>query len=137
MIENTGNKLSKEDLQGCLDCSLNLKEIAARLKCNGITVTSYLKKFGLKSEFKKKIDVDIDELYKLRVSSQWNYEDLAELYKCSKAGVRKICEHFDFPKIEVARLQDEVISKTEIKKINKKFKDDKSNMLLQELYDSL
>jgi len=137
MIENTGNMLSEEDLQGCLDCSLNLKEIATRLKCNGITVTSYLKKFGLKSEFKKKINVDINELYKLRVSSQWNYEDLAELYQASKSGIRKICEHFEFPKIEVARLHDAEIGKLEVKRISEKSKEEKTNILLQELLDSL
>ena len=136
MINNTDNKLSKEDLQGCLDCSLRLKEIATRLKCNGITVTRYLKKFGLKNEFKKKLNVDVDELYKLRVESHWNYEDLAELYKGSQAGIRKICEHFKFPKIEVTRLQDGIIEKIEVKKINKKCKDDKLSILLQELYDS-
>jgi len=136
MIENTSNRLSKEDLQGCLDCSLNLKEIAARLKCNGITVTNYLKKFGLKSEFRKELNINIDELYKLRVESQWNYEDLAELYKASKSGIRKTCERFDFPPIEVDKLHV-YIEKIEIKKINKRCKEDKSNILLQELYDSL
>jgi len=137
MIGNTGNKLSKEDLQGCLDCSLDLKAIAIRFNCNSITVTSYLKKFGLKSDFKKNLKIDIDELYKLRVLSQWNYEDLAELYKGSQAGIRKICERFMFPRPKIVRLQSLTINKIEVKKINKKYKVDKSSILLQELYDSL
>ena len=137
MVSNKGHKLNKEALQGCLDCSLDLKAIAIRFNCNSITVTNYLKKFGLKSDFKKNLKIDIEELYKLRVLSCWNYEDLAELYKGSQAGIRKICERSNFLRPKIKRLQSLTINKVEVKKINKKYKVDKSSILLQELLDSL
>lgn len=100
-ITRKGNKLKKEDLQGCLDCSLTLKQIAEQLNCTGITVTTYLKMFNLKSKFKKEVNLDVDELYRLRVVEKWNYGELAELYKASDATVRRKCEEFEFPRIKV------------------------------------
>ena len=126
MAKSKVNKLNKEDLQACLDCSLELKQIAARYNCNSITVTDYLKKFGLNSNFKKDLNLDINELYKLRVISQWNFEDLAELYKCSQAGITKLCVRLKFPQIKINRLQNfEIIEKIEV-----------TSILLQSLYDT-
>ena len=142
-------KLQKENLKYCLELNLTLSQMAERLDCNSATVTSYLKKFGLKSKFKKEIKLDMNELYKLRVISRWNYSELAELYKVSITTIMKTCNKFKFPKIKTD-YQDSRCKKVTVKKtkkmkkdwklkplVNKKQVNKNTSKLLNELYAML
>lgn len=48
-------------------------------------------------------NINIDELYKLRVDSRWTYEELAELYYVSVKTAINRCKENNFPAIKVNR----------------------------------
>jgi arginine repressor len=96
-LVKTGNYLRKEDIQRLLKMKLTFKEMAKKLDCSIPTLSRYLKKFGLIKN--KVVQIDIKELYNLRVNSEWTIIELAQLYEVSTTTIEKRCKEHEFPKV--------------------------------------
>ena len=98
-LSKTGKYLKKEDIEKLFKKKMTHIKMAKELDCSGPTLTSYLKKFGLK-ESKPNL-INIKEMYELRVNSKWTFEELAELYKTTNNMIQTRCREHNFPRVKV------------------------------------
>lgn len=103
-ISNKGDFLDKRKLKKLFDSGLSVSKISQRLCCSKPTVRKYLKKYGItKTTAKPKIQIDIEEMYRLRVACKWTYKELGELYQVSFMFIKYRCVEFNFPVVRVGR----------------------------------
>jgi len=94
--------LKKEDIQKVFNRGTTYTEMARQLDCSTPTLTTYLKKYNFITEgFVKRIKLDMNEVYELRVNSRWTFMELAELYETNDATIRDRCKKHNFPKVKV------------------------------------
>jgi len=128
--------LSKEALQECLNNNLNVKEMAEKFDCSEVTIRTYIKNYELKIILNRYINLDIKELYKLRVDYMWTHKELAELYKVSYTTIMNRCREFEFPNVNAGRQNNSWRLKPLVNKRRKEVNKNASK-LLKELYDLL
>ena len=126
--------ITKEKLEKVLaENNISQLGMIERLKCSYPTFKKYMKLYELDTTFTKVIPINMDDLYRLRVTERKTYRQIAKLYGVSDTTLRNRCEEFDFPPVNAGRKTNtwklKPINVNRKKKVNKI-----ANKKLKELY---
>lgn len=96
---------NKEKVQLMVANGMTRKDIAKEVNLKPFTLSSYIKSYGIETDFihRKAKEIDIAEMTRLRVESKWTFEELAELYQVSDSTINSRCKEYGVEEIKVGR----------------------------------
>lgn len=100
---------NKEIVQLMVSQGMTRKEIAKEVGLKPFTLSSYIKKYEIETDFihHKGKEIDIAEMTRLRVNSKWTFEELAELYQVSDSTIQSRCKEYGVEEIKVGRQRND------------------------------
>lgn len=93
---------TKEEIEVLVNKGMSQREIGKHLNLYQFTVLNYMKKYEIEPNPQhKKMDIDIEEMKKLRETGDWTFVELAELYKTSATTIQHKCKEYGVKKVKV------------------------------------